>query len=263
MAKKNPRQIGGCLLDLDGTVYQAGRAIPGVPDALQSLRRAGIPFRFVTNTTRRPRAAILSDLEAMKIDASEDDILTAPLAAAAWLRSRKVGKILPLLDPRTLPDLGLIQIDETTPEVVLVGDLGENWSFDVLDRAFRALMNGAALVAIQKGRYWRKGEQLSLDAGAFVAALEFASGQTAQVIGKPSAEFFYTASAQIGLPPGRVAMVGDDIVSDIAGARHAGLVGVAVRTGQYEPQDEDEARRVSDAVIDSLANLPQWLGLQS
>jgi len=257
------RTVGGCLFDLDGTIYQAGELIAGAGETLARLRDADVPYRFVTNTTRKPRSEIVAHLAQLGIAASEDECLTAPIAAAAWLKTQEAQRILPLLHEPTLQDVVGFTIDRETPEYVVVGDLGEAWSFDILDEAFRALMQGAELVAIQKNRYWQRDDQLSLDAGAFVSALEYASGKEAHLVGKPSPDFFHTAAALMGLPPNRIVMIGDDIESDVAGARAAGLKGVTVRTGKYRPEDEDHARKISNAVLDSVADLPDWLAVAS
>jgi len=257
------RTVGGCLFDLDGTLYQADHLIDGAAETLQRLRDADVPYRFVTNTTRKPRAEVVAHLLSLGIEAQEDECLTAPVAAAAWLKAHGARRILPLLHSPTWKDLGDLEIDGENPEFVVVGDLGEDWTFQVLDDAFRALMQGAELVAIQKNRYWRRGDHLSLDAGAFVAALEYSSGKKAQLVGKPSADFFHTAATLLGLPPNQVVMIGDDLQGDVEGARLAGLRGVAVRTGKYRPEDEEEARRIGDAVIDSVADLPDWLAVAS
>lgn len=187
--------------------------------------------------------------------------MTAPVAAATWLEERRARRILPVLHRPTLRDLSQFQIDFQNPEYVLVGDLGDDWSVAILNEAFQALMSGAELVAIQKNRYWRQRNRLVLDAGAFVAALEFSSGKTATVVGKPSPQFFLAATEALGLPPDQVAMVGDDLEGDVEGARNAGLQGIAVRTGKYRPEDEQRAAAVSDMVLDSVADLPAWLSL--
>lgn len=257
------RTVGGCLFDLDGTIYQAGELIRGAGETLEQLRAADVPCLFVTNTTRKPRREIVAHLAQLGIDASEDECLTAPIAAAAWLKNQQAQRVLPLLHEPTLQDLIGFTIDRKSPDYVVVGDLGEAWSFDVLDEAFRALMQGAELVAVQKNRYWRRDDRLSLDAGAFVAALEYASGKQAHIVGKPSPDFFLTAVALLGLPPNRIVMIGDDLESDVAGAQAAGLKGVMVRTGKYRPEDEDHVRQISDAVLDSIADLPDWLAVAS
>jgi HAD superfamily hydrolase (TIGR01458 family) len=143
-----------------------------------------------------------------------------------------------------------------------VGDLAEDWNFAILNNAFRNLMGGAELVAIQRNRYWHTGDGLALDAGPFVAALEYGSGKAATLIGKPSPAFFGTAALELGLAKAEIAVVGDDLETDVLGARQAGMAGVAVRTGKYRPGDEARARRMADAVLDSIAELPGWIGLR-
>ncbi len=255
--------IDGLLFDLDGTITQGDEAIPGAAEALARLRLAGVPFLFVTNTTRRPRSEIVAKLIGVGIEAAEEECLTAPMAAATWLRQRGAQRISLLVDPATQVEYQAFEIDDECPEYVLLGDLGDKWSYSVLDRAFRAIMSGAELVAIQRNRYWKKGDHLSLDAGPFVAALEYATGKKAHLVGKPSSDFFFAATTRLDLSPRTVAMVGDDVEADVAGAREAGLRAVAVRTGKFRPSDELRGRQVADAVLDSIADLPQWLGLES
>jgi len=229
-----------------------------------ALRRSGVPFRFTTNTTRRPRSALAERLGAMGIPARSEEILSAPAAAAEWLRGRGIRRIHLLLAPATheeFADFVLNDRNDRSPEAVVFGDLGEDWTFQILNQAFRCLMEGAALLAVQRNRYWHTEGALSLDAGPFVAALEYGSGKTATLVGKPSPPFFAAAAQQLGVPPERIAVVGDDLESDVAGARAAGMIGVAVRTGKYRPQDEDQARVAADSVLDSIAGLPDWLGI--
>ncbi|MFL6236237.1 MAG: TIGR01458 family HAD-type hydrolase [Thermoanaerobaculia bacterium] len=255
------RPVDGILFDLDGTVYQEGRAIPGAAEALETLRRRGLPFRFTTNTTRRPRAALAARLREMGIPARPEEILSAPAAAARWLRDRGIRRAQLLLAEATFEEFSGLEIVDRDPDVVVVGDLGEGWTFPLLNQAFRNLMDGAELLAIQRNRYWHTDGALSLDAGPFVAALEYGSGKTATLVGKPSPAFFEAAARELGLPPERIAVVGDDLESDVAGARAAGMLGIAVRTGKYRPQDEERARRTADGVLDSIGDVPEWVEL--
>ncbi len=252
---------GGCLIDLDGTVWMDGEPIPGAAGAIAALRSAAVPFRFATNTTRKPRRAIAAKLSSLGIETRPEECITAPSAAAQWLRGRGARTVSPLLAEESFEDLAGFELDHERPEYVLVGDLGPGWSFEILDRAFRALVAGAELVAIQRNRYWRSGGRLTLDAGPFVAALEYASGRDAHLVGKPSRAFFDAAAAELGLAPESVVMIGDDLEADVEGAIRAGLQGVAVRTGKYSPEDEARIRQSATAVLDSLAGLPGWLGL--
>jgi HAD superfamily hydrolase (TIGR01458 family) len=256
------RRADGVLLDLDGTVYQEGHAIPGAAEALATLRRESFPFRFTTNTTRRPRSALAAHLQDLGIPVRPEEILSAPAAAAQWLRSRGMRRIHLLLAEATQrEEFADFILDDRSPEAVVVGDLGEDWTFAILNQAFRCLMDGAELLAVQRNRYWRTEGGLSLDAGPFVAALEHGSGKAATLVGKPSPAFFAAAARELDVPTGRIAVVGDDLESDVAGARAGGMLGVAVRTGKYRPQDEERAQRAADSVLDSIADLPAWLGL--
>ena len=141
----------------------------------------------------------------------------------------------------------------------LLGDLGEGWDFPTLNRAFRLLMQSPppALIALGMTRYWRAPDGLRLDVGAFVSALEFASGVTPVVLGKPAAAFYETALGLLGCRAGEAVMIGDDIRGDIGGALAAGLDAVLVRTGKFRPADLEGGIHPT-AVLDSVAGLPAW-----
>jgi ribonucleotide monophosphatase NagD (HAD superfamily) len=117
----------------------------------------------------------------------------------------------------------------------------------------------ASLVAMHRNMFWRTAEGFELDAGAYVTGLEAASGVHAVVCGKPAPAYFEAALSVLGVDADAAAMVGDDVVNDVDGARAAGLTGILVRTGKFRPDDLD--RGSPDHVVDSLANVPALLGL--
>ena len=245
--------IKGLLLDLDGTLYVGEEPIAGAREAVGVLEASGLALRYVTNTTRMPRRAVVERMRTLGFLVEEDEIFTP-----AWAASRLIGgrSCLALVDESLHEDLGRARLTEDSPEVVLVGDLGEGFTYARLDAAFRCLLEGAELVALQKNRYWNSGDGLSLDAGPFVAALEYASEKRAVVVGKPEESFFRIALEDMGLEASEVAMVGDDAEADVAGAKKAGLSGIQVRTGKWRPGgDMGEA----DLVLDSVAALPMAL----
>lgn len=251
--------IRGLLIDLDGTVWQDGRPLPGAGEAIAKLRSRGLSLRFTTNTTRKPRAALAERLSEFGIPTRLEEIHTAPLAAADWLRKRGLSRAKLLIAEETFPDFAGIEPRAEEPQAIVIGDLGSSWTFDILNDAFHALLAGAEFVALQKARFWRTGDELVLDAGPFVAALEYAVGQPATVVGKPNAEFFDAAVESLELARERIAVVGDDLSTDVAGARDSGLAAIAVRTGKFRDQDEAAAQRQALGVVDSLAQLPEWL----
>jgi HAD superfamily hydrolase (TIGR01458 family) len=141
-----------------------------------------------------------------------------------------------------------------------MGDLGEQFGFRILNQAFRLVMDGAELVALQKNRFWLTADGLSLDAGPFVAAIEYATGKDAFVVGKPSPRFFEIVLADLGADRDSVAMAGDDIETDIGGALDAGIAAVLVRTGKYREDFVRDSGIEPTATIDSVAELPELLG---
>jgi phospholysine phosphohistidine inorganic pyrophosphate phosphatase len=253
--------IRAILLDLEGTLYEAGRPVPGAAQTLSALDRRGIPYRFVTNTTSRPRRVLVEELSGMGLPADPDRIFTAPRAAREFLLGKAWTRASLLLRPAVVEDLGGIEVDELAPQVVVYGDLGEETTFTRLNTAFRHLLEGAELVTLARNRYYRGHDGLRLDQGPFTVALEYASGKTATLVGKPSPEFFAGALASLGVPADSAAVVGDDLEADIGGGQRVGTRGILVRTGKFR---EDELARSPvrpDALIGSVADLPDLLGL--
>lgn len=254
-------QPRGLLIDIDGVLFVGDEVVPGAPEALTALARAGLPRRFVTNTTRRSAGELEAKLRGLGFDVRGEEIVTAPRAAAHWLRAHGSPTMLPLIPEALADDFAGLPVDEDHPEVVVLGDLGDAWRYQHLNQAFRAIMDGATLLALHRSRYWRTGEGLQLDLGAFVAALEYATGCEAVIAGKPAAAFFAAAVDSLGVAPAEALMIGDDIDADVGGAQAAGLAGVLVRTGKYEPAQAAGSAVAPDAIIDSIAGLPELLGL--
>jgi HAD superfamily hydrolase (TIGR01458 family) len=247
------------LLDLDGVLYVEDEPIAGAVDAVSRLREAGLHLRLVTNTTSRPRRMIVERLQRLGFDAVADDVVTpAALAVRHCLHENRRRVALVMNEP-VKEDFAELEEVATGAEAVIVGDLGSAFGYGVLNRAFRAVMEGAELVALQKNRYWLTPGGLSLDVGPFVAALEYATGREAFVVGKPAAGFFTTVLGELGVEPTAAVMVGDDVESDVGGALRAGVAGVLVRTGKYR----EDAVRASGihptAVVDSIADVPALL----
>jgi HAD superfamily hydrolase (TIGR01458 family) len=251
--------VEGLLLDLSGVIYVQDEAVPGAAEALERLRSDGIPIRLVTNTTMRPRSSILERLERLGIEADPAELLTpATLAASRCAEAGYESVSLVVLD-ELREDLEGLEERGDSVDAVIVGDLGEGWDYDILNRAFRQLMDGADLIALQKNRYWETAGGLSLDAGPFVSALEYATGREAEVVGKPSPPFFELALGELGTSADRAAMVGDDVEADVGGAMDAGLAGILVRTGKYREDLVRESGIAPTATVDSIADVPALL----
>ncbi len=229
--------VDGLLIDIEGVLLIGNEVIPGAREAIASLRARGIPFRFMTNTTIYCRYTLLDRLNALGFACTIDELYTAGYVAAEYLRSQGAQRYLPLLLPDAQQEFTGIEVDEENPEFVVVGDIGSGFTFPRLNRAFRAVLNGARLVALHKKRSWRTEEGLFLDAGPYVVALEYASDASALVVGKPSAAYYRMVLDDLALPAQRVAMIGDDILADVRGAQMVGAQGWLVKTGRFRRED--------------------------
>ena len=233
--------------------------IPGAVEAVAELRALGLAMCFVTNTTSRPRAAIVDRLGRLAFDARDEEVVTPARLAVRRCREQGRERVSLLMADAVKADLAGLEETDSGVEAVIVGDPGHGFTCEVLNRAFRHLMEGAELLALQKNRLWLTPDGLSLDVGPFVAALEYATRREAFLVGKPSAGFFAAVLDASAWRPAEAAMVGDDVESNVDGAQLASLAGILVRTGEYRA---DVARRsgVHPAVtIDSIADLPNLL----
>jgi HAD superfamily hydrolase (TIGR01458 family) len=226
--------IRGVLLDIGGVLYVGDRPIDGAREALEGLRAAGPGLRFITNTTSGPKRGVLDKLARMGFNIAPEELFTPAAAARDWLAARGLTPWLLVASPllEDFPDA------RGKPDAVVIGDAGPGFTYEALNQAFRLLMDGAPLIALAKNRYFMQSDGLTLDAGAFVTALEFAADVEATVLGKPAPDFFTAALTSIDCPAGEAVMIGDDWESDVNGAMEAGLGGILVKTGKYAQGDE-------------------------
>lgn len=251
------------LIDLDGVVYEGERAVAGAAEAIGWLEEQRIPHLFLTNTTSRPRAALVDKLAGLGVRTSADRILAPPVAAARWLADHAPGPAALFVPEATVAEFEQVpRLDpglEQGAASVVLGDLGEGWDFATLNRAFRLLMAEPrpVLIALGMTRYWRASDGLRLDVAPFVKALEHAAGTKAIVLGKPAPEFFDAGLMVLDSAPQETVIVGDDIVGDVAGAQRVGIHGALVRTGKFRRRDL-EGDVEPDVVLDSIADLPDW-----
>lgn len=252
----------GFLLDLDGTLYADARAIAGGPEAIADLRQRGIPFRCVSNTTSSDRLGLVARLRTCGYQIGPDEIITPANAALAVCRERGFERALALVPEAALPDLAGLQLISAgvgVPHVVIVGDLRERWSYALLQQAFEAVMAGAELLALSKDRYFQSAGRLTLDAGPFVAGLEYSTGRVATVVGKPSQAFYEAAQRGLGVNPASIIMVGDDLWSDIQGAQAAGMKAWLVRTGKFREESLRSSGIRPERTIAGIGELPALL----
>jgi HAD superfamily hydrolase (TIGR01458 family) len=254
--------MAAILLDVDGVLHVSGEPIPGAVDAVRRLRNSGHRIRFVTNSTIMSRTQLAEMLRGMGFALEDEELQTTGGVAARVLEGKRV---LALTMPGILDDLDGLQLIGINADAVLVGGCDEGdepgrvFSYLNLNRAFLELEAGAELYCLHKNRWWQTADGPKLDAGAFVAGLEYATGVDATVLGKPSPEYFAAALEAIDADPELAWMVGDDVEGDIRGAQRHGMKTVLVRTGKFRPDEVEQSGVLPDGILSSLAQLPDWL----
>jgi HAD superfamily hydrolase (TIGR01458 family) len=247
------------LLDLDGTLYVGSRVVAGAPEAVRWLRDQGLTVRFCTNTDSIAPAGLADRLARFGLEAAEDELITPIAVAGRLFASVPQARVLAVAADGVCQLLARFLAGPGEPVThVLVADPSYGATYDDLDAAFRALRAGAELVATQVNQIAVRDDGEHLDTGGWVRLLEYATGETARVLGKPSPEFFTAPLDALGRGPDTALVVGDDLAADVGGGRAVGAATVLVRTGKGDrPQPGAEAE--PDAVVDSVADLPGLL----
>ncbi len=254
--------MAAILVDVDGVLHVSGEPIPGAAEAVAELRRSGHRLRFVTNSTAKSRSVLAEELRTYGIELDDSELQTTAAAAARALAGKRV---FALVMAGLVEDLEAIELVGEGADAVLIGgadeteETGRVFSYMNLARAFGELELGAELYCLHKNQWWQTSRGPLLDSGAFVAGLEYAAGIEATVLGKPNPAFFEAALAALDAEPALTWMVGDDLEADIGGAQRFGLKTVLVRTGKFRPEQLDRSTVMPDAVVSSIAFLPEWL----
>jgi HAD superfamily hydrolase (TIGR01458 family) len=256
-----PQKPEAILFDVEGVLYIQGDPIEGAPEALSRLREMADGVRLVTNTSSISRKEVIERVRSAGFEVEDEEVLTPAAMAVRYCREKGFSKVNLMVARSLREDLEEIDVVGTDQkaDAIVLGDLGPMFSSETLSHAFRQMMDGAELIALQHNRYWKREDGLVLDVGAFSAALEYAAETEAVVVGKPSIDFYRMALADVGAAADRTIMVGDDIEGDIGGAQNAGIAAVQVRTGKYQAEKVAESGIEPAATIDSIEDLPDLL----
>jgi len=255
MADPRLQGVRALILDIDGVLYHAGAAIPGAAEAIHEFRRRGYPFRLLTNITRRSRATLAQDLQALGLPVAAGEILTASYLTARYLHQHGRPRTWVLLDGDAIEEFACLELAEEGATCIALGDMTAKFTYDLLNRVLRALWNGATFVAMQADPYDLGKRGPTVNVGGWLALLERASGRQATLVGKPSPICYRMALEELGVTAAAAVGVGDRVESDVAGGQSVGMRTVLLRTGHFRPQDLDGPVQ-PDLVLDSLADLP-------
>lgn len=252
----NPTRPKAFLIDMDGTLYFKGEPYSGAIETINYLRQQKYHLRFLTNTTAKTPKMLHEQMQALGFDIHEHEIFNATYACLLYLRAQPNARCHFMVDDAVKAFFKEIPIDNNAPDFVVVGDYGEGFDFQALNHAFRLLMKGAEVIALQKGLYWFSSEGLFLDCGAFVTLLETAASKTAKIMGKPSETFFKIALESLQLSASDVIAVGDDITSDILGAKTMKMRSILVKTGKFKTNQLENPIAKPTWGLDSISALP-------
>jgi len=249
------------LIDLDGVLYVGKNPIPGAGECLERMGELGYSYRFVSNSTRRCRSFVAERLQGLGYNVPVGHIYTPPLAAVKHMKTSGKERCFLLTAGDVHRDFedADICICEEDVDYVVIGDAGNSFTFDRLNQALRLILDGAEILALEKDRYWMEGNARVLSTGPFVAALEYATGKKAYLMGKPSRQFFQLALSDLGIEPQDAAMIGDDILTDVHGAKEMGMQGILVKTGKFREEDLKSCIVKPDMLLESLADLADHL----
>ena len=255
------RRIALVCLDVDGTLTDgvAGPTLPGAAAAVERLR-AALPVRLVTNTTSVSHSSLARHLIGLKLLDIPESLWTPVSVARRVLPERGHDAGILLVEEAARGDYSWFREDPTGPAVVLATE-AHGHRVAELQPAFRRLLDGAALYALQQNRYFKKGGELVTDIGPMAAFLTYASGREAMTLGKPSPLLYDAIAAEVGASRAEIVMVGDDAEFDVAASVALGMQGVLVKTGKYRPGDEAGIQPPPTAVLGSVSDLPRWLGI--
>ncbi|MUL44536.1 HAD-IIA family hydrolase [Mycobacterium sp. CBMA293] len=268
--------IGGVLFDIDGVLVTSWRPIDGAAETLRALSERQIARSFLTNTTTRTRQEIAELLCAAGMDVAADEVITAAVLTADYVRDRypgarcylvnngQIGEDMPGVDLVYAADFAGPQQPDT-PDVVLLGGAGPDYTHLTLSWVYDWMARGVPVVAMHRSNAWNTSDGLRVDTGMYLAGLEQTTGYQGTAVGKPAPTGFLAAAARLGVEPEEMYMVGDDLNNDVLAAQVVGMAGVLVRTGKFR-QDTldrwaaDEFAMQPNYVVDSVADLPGLLG---
>jgi len=204
----------------------------------------------------------VTKLKSMGLSLEINEVFAAPHAAVEYCKSKGYKKIELVVPDRSMEeDFVDFDLHTDNPQAIVMGDMGNQLTFDLLNSLFKKILTGTEIVAMHKNKYWHSGNGLTLDLGAFVTALEFATEKEAVVIGKPNPHLFQLAVKPWGLPFKSIFMVGDDIGGDIGGANNVGMQSILVKTGKYRQESLKRSEITPNFIINSVADLPELLQL--
>ncbi|MEA1993908.1 MAG: TIGR01458 family HAD-type hydrolase [Euryarchaeota archaeon] len=257
--KINFAKIKAFLIDLDGTLYFQGKPIAGAADTIENLRENACIIRFPTNTDSRTNEFLQEKLERFGFAINSSEVYTPLTASITFMKSQKNKTCYPLVSDEVFQEYKELTIDECTPDYVIIGDCRDKVSYVTLNNVFRMISKKTELIALQKGKFFLNEEGKNLDTGSFVSLFEYATDKKAMVLGKPNLEFFSIFLNELQLLPEEVVIIGDDITTDIQGAKNIGAHSILLKTGKFNQKEVSDSNIHPDMILESIADLDRYI----
>ena len=227
--------VRGILCDIDGTLYFRGKIIPDAIETVSYLQEKGYKVVFLTNTDSKTPKDILNILLNFGFSVKSDDIFTPIIAIKEYISQFPDKKSYFLMSERVKSEFQTFSqvTKDVLPDFVVISDFSDDWRIERLNIAFKYVLKGAKLIGSQGNRYFLDQDgNPKIDTGSLVRMVADAAHIKPIILGKPNSDYFKLALKKIGLKTNEVIIIGDDVESDIQGAKNAGIKGILVKTGK-------------------------------
>ena len=243
----------GFLFDLNGVFYEDENIISGANETIDWLKKNSIPHKFISNNSTLSRKLFVEKLKKIGLKINISDVITSNYAGVLTIKKMGLKNCKLIMTEEAKLDYKKFQLQNKKIDGIVIGDIGEKWSFSLMNELMNDVISGAEIIALHKGKYYQSQGKLKIDCGAFVAGLEYSTSKKAISIGKPKKSFFDLAAFDLGT--NKICLVGDDLHNDIEGGQKMGYKTILVKTGKYRQNIFDKSKIKPDFCIPSIKEL--------
>ena len=243
----------GFLFDLNGVFYEDENIISGANETIDWLKKNSIPYKFISNNSTLSRKLFVEKLKKIGLKINIPDVITSNYAGVLTIKKMGLKNCKLIMTEEAKLDYKKFQLQNKKIDAIVIGDIGEKWSFSLMNELMNDVISGAEIIALHKGKYYQSQGKLKIDCGAFVAGLEYSTSKKAVSIGKPKKSFFDLAAFDLGTK--KICLVGDDLHNDIEGGQKMGYKTILVKTGKYRQNIFDKSKIKPDFCIPSIKEL--------
>ena len=243
----------GFLFDLNGVFYEDENIFSGANEPIDWLIKNGIPHKFISNNSTLSRKLFVEKLKKIGLKINISEVITSNYAGVLTIKKMGLKNCKLIMTEEAKLDYKKFQLQNKKIDAIVIGDIGEKWSFSLMNELMNDVISGAEIIALHKGKYYQSQGKLKIDCGAFVAGLEYSTSKKAISIGKPKKSFFDLAAFDLGT--NKICLVGDDLHNDIEGGQKMGYKTILVKTGKYRQNIFDKSKIKPDFCIPSIKEL--------